>query len=148
MRDSQELSITKQSELLEISRSSIYYKPKGFNEEDLRTMEAIDKIYTKYPFLGARRIKPFLYKEYEIKAGRERINRLMKIMGIETIYPKPKTSVSKKEHQKYPYLLKGMEIDRVGKVSGTDITYIKLRHGFVYLVAIIGFGENSTLKTA
>jgi putative transposase len=140
------LSIKRQSELLGISRSSIYYKPKGFSKEDITTMNAIDKIYTKYPFMGARRIKAFLLNKFKIKAGRERINRLMKLMGIEAIYPKPKLSIAKKENFKFPYLLKNLKINKAGQVSGTDITYIRLRQGFIYLVAIMDWFSRYVLS--
>jgi putative transposase len=109
-------------------------------------MNAIDKIYTKYPFMGARRIKPFLLNKFKIKAGRERINRLMKLMGIEAIYPKPKLSIARKENLKFPYLLKNLKINKAGQVSGTDITYIRLKQGFIYLVAIMDWFSRYVLS--
>lgn len=128
----------RQCELIGISRQSLYYKPK-VSEGDIVTMNAIDKIFTDYPFYGARRIRYELSDRFKISACRERIGRLMSVMGIEAIYPKEKATGSNpcSLHAKYPYLLSGMEILRPNQIWGTDITYIKLEHGFCYLIALI-----------
>ena len=132
------ISLSRQSELLGISRSSIYYQP-IINLEEIRIMNAIDEIYTKYPFYGSRRIMRDLESDYQIHCCRERTQRLMRIMGLEAIYPKKKLnlSIGNKQHKKFPYLLKELKIIYPNQVWGTDITYIRLKNGFVYLTAII-----------
>jgi putative transposase len=132
------IGIARQTELLDISRSSVYYVPR-VPETDVATMNAIDKIYTKHPFYGSRRMRDELQESYGISCCRERVQRLMRIMGLEAVYPKKsfKTSISDDSHQKYPYLLKDVIICCPNHVWGTDITYVKLEHGFCYLYAII-----------
>lgn len=132
------ISLSRQSELLGISRSSIYYQP-TVDPEDILIMNAIDEIFTRYPFYGHRRIKPELKEEYDIDIGKKRIIGLMKEMGLNAIYPKKKMNLSdpNKEHRKYPYLLANMPIIRPNHVWGTDITYIKLKNHFIYLTAIL-----------
>jgi len=100
-------------------------------------MNLIDKIYTKCPFYGARQIKRVLKREHKIIASRSHIRRLMKMMGLEAIYPKPNLSKKNIQNPTYPYLLRNLTIDHPNQVWGTDITYIKLSHGFCYLVAIM-----------
>ena len=130
------ISILRQAELLNISRSSIYYQP-SVDLEDSLIMNAIDKIFTQSPFYGHRRIKPELKEEYGINIGKKRIISLMKAMGLNAIYPKKKLNLSDQDnqHKKFPYLLKGLPIIRPNQVWGTDITYIKLKKYFAYLVA-------------
>lgn len=137
-KDNPDISIARQTELLDISRSSFYYQP-VIDPEEIQTMNAIDEIYTKCPFYGSRKIMRDLKSDYQISACRERVQRLMRIMGLEAIYPKkkPNTSPSNIQHKKYPYLLKELAIIRPNQVWGTDITYIKLKNGFIYLTAII-----------
>jgi len=137
-REDQYISLTRQCELLNISRASAYYQP-VVNERDLLIMSHIDKIFTDYPFYGSRRIKHELQKAYEIIIARNHVQRLLRLMGIEAIYPKakPNTSLANIQHQKYPYLLKGLPIVRPNQVWGTDITYVKLETGWAYLVAFI-----------
>ena len=132
------ISILRQAELLNISRSSIYYQP-SVDLEDSLIMNAIDKIFTQSPFYGHRRIKPELKEEYGINIGKKRIISLMKAMGLNAIYPKKKLNLSDQDnqHKKFPYLLKGLPIIRPNQVWGTDITYIKLKKYFAYLVAIL-----------
>ena len=132
------ISILRQTELLDISRSSVYYQP-TVNPEDIAIMNAIDEIFTKYPFYGHRRIKPELKEEYGFDIGRKRIISLMKEMGLNAIYPRKKLNLSgsDKQHKKFPYLLNGLPIIRANQVWGTDITYIKLKSYFAYLVAIL-----------
>ena len=137
-RDQPKISIVRQADLLDISRSSIYYVPK-VNEEDIRIMNHIDEIYTDRPFFGSRSIKWALEDDYGIFICRDRVRRLMRMVGIEAIYPKKKhnTSVPDESHKKYPYLLKDMKIIRPNHVWGTDITYVRLEEGWAYLAAIL-----------
>ncbi|MBU1131314.1 IS3 family transposase [Patescibacteria group bacterium] len=132
------ISLLRQSALLDISRSSIYYQP-TVKKEDILIMNAIDEIFTKYPFYGHRRIKPELKEEYSVNIGKKRIISLMHEMGLNAIYPRKKLNLSdpNKQHKKFPYLLKDFPIIRPNQVWGTDITYIKLKSHFAYLVAII-----------
>jgi putative transposase len=136
-KDNPDISIARQSELLGISHSSVYYQPKT-NPEDSLIMEAIDEIFTECPFYGHRRIRKEL-KDKGFEIGRKRTRSLMKKMGLEAVYPKkkPNTSRGNSAHKKYPYLLKDLEIVRPNHVWGTDITYIRLKCGFVYLTVII-----------
>ena len=122
--------------MLGIARGSIYYVPKE-NAEDKRIMDCIDAIYTACPFYGSRRMKPVLRREYGIEIGRDHIRRLMRLMGIEAIYPKPKTSIPNEQHTKYPYLLRGITAAYPNHIWGTDITYVRLEEGWAYLVALI-----------
>jgi len=133
-----DISISRQAELLGISRASIYYATLP-NQEEIRITRAIDELFTKYPFYGSRRMKGILADDYGIHIGRHQTRRLMRLMGIEAIYPrkKPKTSISEPAHRKYPYLLRGLPIVRPNQVWGTDITYLRLEEGWAYLVAIL-----------
>lgn len=130
------LSLARQANLLSISRSSIYYVP-VVPLEDIRTMHAIDEVYTKRPFYGSRRIKDVLVDNYQIHICREHVQRLMRVLGLEAIYPKRRLSVSAPGHQIYPYLLRNLPILRSNQVWGTDITYVRLQQGFCYLTAIL-----------
>lgn len=136
-KDNTEISIARQAELLDISRSSIYYQPR-IDPEDMLIMNEIDKIFTDCPFYGHRRIRREL-RDKNIWIGRKRTRSLMKTMGLEAVYPKkkPNTSKGNEAHKKYPYLLKGLEITFSNQVWGTDITYIRLKGGFIYLTVII-----------
>ena len=140
------LSISRQAELLDITRSSIYYEPLGLTVEDKELMRAIDEVYTKYPFYGSRRIAKHLSRQTPEDINRKRIQRLMRIMGIEAVYPKPNLSLNTLEHRTYPYLLKGLQIVRPNQVWSTDITYIRLKHGFVYLIAFIDWFSRFVLS--
>ena len=137
-REHPALSLSRQSELLDISRSSIYYQP-TVNPEDILIMNAIDEIFTKYPFYGHRRVKPELEEEYGMNIGKKRIISLMKAMGLNAIYPRKKLNLSEpdKQHKKFPYLLKGLPIIRQNQVWGSDITYVKLKDYFAYLAVIL-----------
>ena len=130
------LSVRKQCELLALNRSSLYYAPVGLDEEDHRLMDAIDMEFTKTPFYGARKIA----RELRLKGwvvGRKRVRRLMRLMGLEAVVPTKNTSKRNPLHPVYPYLLRGMKINRVNQVWGMDITYIRLGRGFAYLTAIM-----------
>lgn len=130
------ISVSRQSELLGIARSTVYYVPRLPSAEDINLMNEIDVIYTECPFYGKRRIHMALNRlGYYI--GIPHTRALMRQMGIEAIYPKPKTSIPNKEHFIYPYLLKGLIISAPNQVWGTDITYIRLLKGWAYLVAIL-----------
>jgi putative transposase len=133
-----QISLLRQSELLDISRSSLYYSPKD-NPEDKRIMDMIDLIYTDYPFYGSRRVKNELADRNQICICREHVQRLMRLMGIEAIYPKKarNTSVSDDSHRKYPYLLRNIIASHPNHIWGTDITYVRLEAGWAYLDAII-----------
>jgi putative transposase len=135
--DNPDISVTRQAELLGISRASIYYKPVSISQDEIEIMNLIDQIYTQFPFYGARRIRKELRIKYKLKVNRKHIRRLMIQMCLEAIYPKPDTSPTDKQNPVYPYLLLNLIIDHPDQVWGTDITYIKLKEGFCYLVAII-----------
>lgn len=137
-RSHPDISLTRQTELLGVSRASLYYTPRP-DPEEIRITRAIDEIYTRRPFYGSRRMKGALYDDCAIHIGRHRVRRLMRLAGLEAIYPKqkPKTSVSKPSHKKYPYLLRNLPIIRPNQVWGTDITYLRLEEGWAYLVAIM-----------
>jgi len=132
--------------LLGISRSTLYYKKVEIKDNDLEIMKLIDMQYTKYPFYGSRRMMKWLRKEKGHKVNRKYIRRLMRLMGLEGLAPKPNTSKPRKEHKKYPYLLKGLKIDRPNQVWSTDITYIPLSRGFMYLTAIIDWYSRYVLS--
>lgn len=129
-----DISISRQADLLGISRGSIYYQPVPESEADVSLMNLIDQIYTKWPFYGARRIKKELKRNYQLAVNRKHISRLMQVMGLEAIYPKRNTSKPDNQNRTYPYLLRNVTINHPNQVWGTDITYIKLEHSFCYLV--------------
>ena len=132
----EKIPICRQCEIIGLNRSTYYLEPKMESEENLILMDLIDKEYLKHPFLGSRRLAVVM-KDYGHIVNRKRIQRLMRIMGIEAIYPKRNLSLGMAPVKKYPYLLKDMEITRPNQVWSTDITYIKLVNGFLYLVAVI-----------
>jgi putative transposase len=130
------LSIARQCELLGIARSSYYYEPVPESEENLHLMRLLDEQYTRVPFYGTRRMTAWLQAQgYAV--NRKRVTRFLRRMGLEAIYPKPRISRPGEVMQKYPYLLRDLSIIRVNQVWSTDITYIRLAHGFIYLVAIL-----------
>ena len=135
-RDNPELSVRRQCELLELSRCGIYTKQLEINPEDKKLLDLLDEIFLKFPYYGSRRLSKDL-KRRGYKAGRTKVRRLMKKGCIEAIYPKKRLSIPGKGHKIYPYLLKGVNINRPNKVWAADITYIRMNRGFVYLVAII-----------
>lgn len=130
------LSVRGQCRLLGLNRSSLYYQPAGESDENLRLMRLLDQEYTAHPFLGSRRLTKWLMEQGE-EVNRKRVQRLMRIMGLEAIYPKPKLSAARRGHRIYPYLLRNVSIDRADQVWSTDITYVPLASGFMYLAAII-----------
>ena len=140
-----QISIERQCELVGLSRSSYYYRSKGENEYNLLLMRLIDEQYTRRPILGVRRMTDYLRRLGHV-VNHKRVARLMRLMGLSAIYPKPKTSISSKQHQKYPYLLRGLSIDRPNQVWCTDVTYIRLYAGFVYLTAIMDWYSRYVLS--
>src|SRR4051794_11873824 len=130
------LSVRRQCELLGLSRSSLYYEPGGEAAEDLRLMRRIDEQYTARPFYGSRRMTIWLNEQGEV-VNRKRVRRLMRVMGLEAIYPKPRLSAAGKGHRIYPYLLRGVKIERRDQVWSTDIPYVPMPSGFMYLAAVI-----------
>jgi putative transposase len=138
------LSVRRQCALLGLTRSSYYYTPIGVSEEDLCLMRLIDEQYLRTPFYGSRKMTECLRRlEYEV--NRKRIQRLMRAMGIEAIYPR-KTTVPAAGHKVYPYLLRRVKIVRAGQVWSTDITYVPMRRGFMYLVAILDWYSRYVLS--
>jgi len=131
--------------LLSLNRSSLYYKAAEESSLNLELMKLIDEQYTSYPFYGIRRMTAHLRREgYGVNS--KRIARLMRKMGICAIYPAPKTSVVNSEHRIYPYLLRGVAIDRVNQVWSCDITYIRLVGGFLYLIAVLDWHSRFVLS--
>jgi putative transposase len=149
-----ELSLCAQCILLAISRSSVYYTPATESEENILIMAYLDKQYFETPFYGSRKLCVILQKA-GFKACRKRVSRLMKVMNWQTIYRAPNTSVRNKEHKIYPYLLRNLSITDKNQVWSTDITYIAMPRGFMYLCAIIdvhtrfvvGWGLSNTMTT-
>lgn len=129
-----------QADLLGISRSSVYYTPQPVNTRTLLVMNRIDEIYTAHPFFGSRRIA------HEIGVNRKQIQRLMREMGLEALYPKPNLSKNANQHPVYPYLLRGVTADHPNHIWGTDITYIRMHQGFLYLVAFLDWYSRYVLS--
>lgn len=135
---SQSISVRQQTKLLEISRAGISYKP-AINERDLTIMRSLDELYTKHPFYGSRRMRYALRDGYRLDVCREHVQRLMRLMGLEAIYPRKSrnTSVPNPQNKVYPYLIRGIIASRPNHIWGTDITYIRLKRSWCYLVAIL-----------
>ncbi len=139
--------MTRQCKLLALSRSSIYYRPVEASDEDLRLMKAIDAIHLEQPFRGSRRIRDELLDQKVVAyINRKKVQRLMRQMGLVALYPKKKTSLPGKGHKIYPYLLKGLRIDRPNQVWATDICYIPMAKGFLYLVAVMDWHSRKVLS--
>ena len=139
------LSVSRQCEILELSRSGFYYTPVPVSAENMELMRQIDEIHLVYPFYGSRKIRDELFdKGYDI--GRDRVRRLMRRMGIEALYVKPRLSLAHSGHVKYPYLLRGLEITRANHVWASDITYIPMAKGYCYLVAIMDWASRKVLS--
>ena len=144
VRDRPGPSLSRQCELLSIGRSSFYYAPKGESAETLALMRRIDELFLKHPFYGSRQMVRQLRRE-GVSAGRHRVRRLMRLMGLQAIYQTPRTSEPHPAHRIHPYLLKGMKIDRPNRVWCADITYIPVQRGFLYLVAIMDWATRHVL---
>lgn len=130
------LPLTVQSELLSLNRTSLYYKPVPASETEIATKHEIDRIYTDDPYMGSRTITTILNRE-GIRISRPTVAKYMREMGISAIYPKPNLSKSNPEHKIYPYLLRGVTASYPNHIWGTDITYIRLKKGWLYLVAFL-----------
>jgi len=139
------LSITRQAQLLRVSRGSVYYLPKSISREELVLMRRIDELHLEFPFAGSRMLRDILNREREKKINRKRIRRLMQKMGVEALYRKPNTSKPGKGHKIYPYLLRNKVIDRSSQVWAMDITYIPMAKGFVYLCAVVDWASRKIL---
>ena len=140
-----DISLSRQCKILKISRSSLYYTPVGFSAETLDPMRQIDRVFTKYPFFGSRQIAAYLPRK-GYHAGRHRVRKLMKIMGLEAIYKRPNTSKKHPENRIYSYLLRNMQITRGNQVWCSDISYIPVKRGFLYLVAIMDWATRKVLS--
>jgi putative transposase len=137
--------VVRQCELLDISRSSVYYNPVEASEYELGLMELIDRQYLQTPFYGSRKMTACLRRQGH-QVNRKRVQRLMRRMGIEAIYRRPNTSRRDSGHKVYPYLLRGLQIDKVNQVWATDITYIPMARGFMYLVCIMDWHSRYVLS--
>lgn len=140
-----QLSIRRQCALLGLNRSTLYYEPLALPEEEFRVMREIEEIYTMFPSYGVLRMTKELQNR-GLPVGKKRVRRLMREMGIHAIYPKPKLSKPCKEHRIYPYLLRNVEISSPDQVWCTDITYIRMRRRFIYLVAIMDWYSRFVLS--
>ena len=140
-----DLSLSRQCELLGVSRSSQYYEPRGEGAANLALMRRLDELHLEHPFQGSRQMARHLRRE-GIIAGRHRVRRLMRLMGMEAVYRKPRTSAANPEHRVYPYLLRGLVIDRPDQVWCADITYIPVTRGFFYLVAVMDWASRHVLS--
>ena len=137
--------MSQQCELLGLGRSSYYYEPATESAENLALMALIDREYTAHPFRGSRGMTAWLKREGH-EVNRKRVQRLMRLMGIEAVYPKPHLSVGGAGHRVYPYLLRNVAIERVNQVWSTDITYIPMPNGFMYLTAVIDWYSRYVLS--
>jgi putative transposase len=144
-RGHKKLSLSCQCRLVDISRGSIYYKPSPISAENLKLMRLMDEQYLKTPFSGSRGMTNHL-RRLGYKVNRKRVRRLMRLMGLEAIYPKPKTSKAHPGHKIYPYLLKGLTIDQPNQVWSADITYIPMNKGHMYLVAVMDWHSRKVLS--
>jgi len=131
------LSIRQQCEIIGINRSNIYYVPKPIDEETLLLLRVVDEIYTQYPFFGTRQMSSYLQLEKGMNVGREKIRSIYEKLGLQALSPGPHTSKPHPEHKVYPYLLREVAVVANNQVWSTDITYLRLRKGFLYLMAII-----------
>jgi putative transposase len=138
------LPVTRQCQLLDLARSSVYYQPPGVSDEDLRLMRRIDEMHLQRPFYGSRRIRDWLQDE-GFPVNRKRVQRLMRQMGIMALYAKANTSRPGKGHKIYPYLLRGLDIGRSNQVWAADICYVPMARGFVYVVAIMDWYSRKVL---
>jgi len=139
-----EVTVKRQAEILELSRSSVYYMPRPLSERDLKLMRRIDELHLKWPFYGARKLARELRKEGH-EVGRRHVTTLMRRMGIEALYRRPRTSIPARSAAIFPYLLSGLAIERPNHVWSSDITYLPMAHGFMYLVAIMDVASRKVL---
>lgn len=139
-----DLPVIRQAQLLDVSRSSVYYRPQPVSDEDLALMRRIDELHLEYPFAGSRMLRDMLRLE-GIPVGRRHISTLMKRMGIEALYRKPNASQRNPSHCIYPYLLRGLSITRPNQVWAMDTTYIPMKKGFVYLSVVLDWATRRVL---
>jgi putative transposase len=142
---SHKLPITKQAKVLDMSRGSAYYQPRPVSAEDLKLMHRIDRLHLSYPFAGVRMLRGLLRQE-GFDVGRKHVGTLMKKMGVEALYCKPRTTKPHPGHKIYPYLLRNLEVTRPNQVWAMDFTYIPMRQGFVYLVAVVDWYTRKVLS--
>jgi len=140
-----ELAVKRQAELLDLSRSSVYYTARPVSQRDLGLMHRIDELHLMAPFYGARKLAAQLQREGH-KVGRRHVRTLMRRMGIEALYRKPRTSIPARQATIYPYLLENLLIERPNQVWSCDITYLPMAHGFMYLVAILDVASRKALS--
>ncbi|WLA67673.1 IS3 family transposase [Bradyrhizobium diazoefficiens] len=140
-----DLPITKQAEILKVSRSSVYYLPRPVSSADLEIMQRLDRLHLEYPFAGSRMLRGLLALQ-GCKIGRRHVKTLMRRMGIEALYRRPRTTKPEPSHKIYPYLLRGIEITRPNQVWAMDITYIPMAHGFVYLAVVLDWATRRVLS--
>ena len=139
------LPVSRQCTLLELPRSTFYHIPKPVTDEELELMKLIDRCHMEHPYYGSRRIRDWLEDEGH-RVNRKRVQRLMRTMGLAALYPKRNLSLANQAHKVYPYLLRGIAIDRPNQVWATDVTYIPMARGFVYLVAIMDWYSRRVLS--
>ncbi len=144
IKPTHDLPVYRQAELLNISRANVYYLPRPMSATDLALMRRIDELHLNFPFAGSRMLRDLLKLE-GFKVGRKHVRTLMDKMGIVALYRKPNTSAPHPAHRIYPYLLKNLLIDRPNQVWATDITYIPMKRGFVFLVAILDWATRRVL---
>lgn len=142
-----QISLARQCELLDVSRSGYYYRSAGESEYNLTLMRLIDEQYTKRPFYGSPRMTVWLRRQGH-PVNEKRVARLMTLMGLQAIYPKPNLSIGNQKASKYPYLLRGVKIERPNQVWASDITYIRLSKGFIYLTAIMDWRSRYVVSWA
>lgn len=142
-----QISVARQCALIGLARASLYYKPKEADEEKLRVMRMLDEQYTRTPFYGILRMTAWL-NEQGRPVNHKRVARLMRQMGLQVIYPKRKTSIKNSQNKVYPYLLRDLKIDRPNHVWSTDITYIRMRRGFIYLTVVLDWYSRYVLSWA
>lgn len=138
------LSVTRQCEILDLNRTGVYYTPRPVCAADLTLMRRIDELHLEHPFYGARKLAKQLQRE-GFEVGRLHVTTLMRRMGIEALYRKPRTSIPARGASVYPYLLDHLVIDRPNQVWSTDLTYLPMAHGFMYLVAILDVASRKVL---
>ena len=143
-REDERLSVTRQCQLVGLNRSTLYYRPVDESAATVALMRRIDELYLKYPFYGSRQMMRHLARD-GVRVGRHRVRRLMRLLGLEAIYRKPRSTVANPEHRVYPYLLRGLTIERSNQVWAADITYIPVQDGFQYLVAIMDWASRRVL---
>jgi putative transposase len=139
------LPIKRQAKLLDISRGTVYYQPRPISPSNQRLMNRIDRLHLELPFAGARMLRDLLLLEGH-RVGRSKVSRFMRLMGIEALYRKPKTTRRNSEHKVYPYLLRNLPVTRCNQVWAMDITYIPMARGFVYLAAVVDWHSRRVLS--